>query len=70
MSNIVVWEFILVPFGGPSTLRLLRYRQPKSENHHFGKTQNGHQRFGLASKYFGQNQNLQIFVEAYKRWGH
>ena len=45
---------ILVPFGGPATLRLSSYGKPKSENPFFCRTQNGPQRFGWASNFFGK----------------
>ena len=54
---------ILVPFGGPATLRLLSYGLPKSKNPFFPKTQNVCQRFGLGSKFFGQKTKVAHFCE-------
>ena len=58
---------ILVPFEDLANLWLSSYSQPKSENHvFFAKTQSGHQRFGLASKFFGQKTKVANFCEPLK----
>ena len=53
--------------GHFGTLGLLRYGQPKYENWVFAKTQNGRQRFGLASKIFGQKIKVELLEER-KNW--
>ena len=55
---------VLVQLGRLTALRLSSYGQPKYENRVFAKTQNGLQRFGLASKFFGQKIKVAHFCES------